>query len=91
MRSIHRPGRSIRYYAPPPARARVNKTLVSSVLVILLLRIMIEVRADGIDFLQPSDSEIQTWMSNAFDMVKTIYFFLFPVFTMIAVISPSIP
>lgn len=42
--------------------------------VILLLRILIEMQADSFipgksDFLQPSDSEIQTWMSKAFDMV----------------------
>lgn len=38
---------------------------------------MIEMQADSFnlgksDFLQPSDSEIQTWMSKAFDMVKTL-------------------
>jgi len=34
------------------------------------------------EFLQPSDSEIQTWMSKAFDMVKTLQclLFLLPVF-----------
>lgn len=26
------------------------------------------------EFLQPSESEIQTWMSKAFDMVKTLMF-----------------
>lgn len=56
-----------------------------------------EMQADSVepeksDFLQPLDSEIQTWMSKAFDVVKLhdVVYYLFIVFTMATGISPQI-
>ncbi len=46
------------------------------------MRTLMEMQADSVepeksDFLQPLDSEIQTWMSKAFDMVKVLWCLLF--------------